>query len=113
MGIMHPGIPLPPLPKKGTRRRYDDKYLNKRMYMLEKLLNKMNQIPDIRANETFEMFFKLGPKQLEKEKSKYKKLKQIPLEKIQNLTGEINLVLDQPTNTFVSRTQKYINAVQP
>lgn len=60
MGILHPGLPLPPIAKKGKMRKYDDKHLTKRMYILEKFLNKMNQIPEIRADETFENFLKLS-----------------------------------------------------
>lgn len=74
----------------------------------------MNQIPDIRADETFENFLKINnAKEFEKEKAKYKKLKEVPLEKIQNVTGTIDLVLDQSTNTLVSRSQKYMSVVQP
>ena len=83
------------------------------MYFLEKFLNRINQIPNLKADEVFENFIKLSPKQFEKEKGKYKKVKEIPLEKVQTLNGEIDLVLNQETTTFVSRAQKYMAVVQP
>jgi len=37
--MMNPGYPLPPIAKKGNFKRYDDKYLTKKMLILEKFLN--------------------------------------------------------------------------
>jgi hypothetical protein len=50
---LHPGIPVPPIAKKGQFRRYDDKHLNKRMMILEMFLNKILQVPELRANQIF------------------------------------------------------------
>jgi hypothetical protein len=41
---MHPGLPIPPITKKGKFRRYDEKHLIKKMLILEKCLNKMISI---------------------------------------------------------------------
>ena len=38
---MYPGMPIPPIAKKGQFRRYDDKHLKKRMMILEMFLNKL------------------------------------------------------------------------
>ena len=43
--MLHPGIPIPPIAKKGLSRRYDDKHLRKRMMILEMFLNKLLEIP--------------------------------------------------------------------
>lgn len=53
MERMHPGLPVPPIAKKGQYRRYDDKYLNKRRMILEMFLNKLVQIPEIKADQIF------------------------------------------------------------
>ena len=47
----HPGLPVPPIAKKGQYRRYDDKHLHKRMMILEMFLNKLVQIPEIKGDQ--------------------------------------------------------------
>ncbi len=59
---LHPGIPIPPLAKKGQFRRYDDKHLRKRMMILEMFLNKLLEIPELRAEVVLENFLKLDDK---------------------------------------------------
>ena len=54
MEMLHPGIPIPPLAKKGHRSKFDDKHLRKRMMMLEMCINKMVAIQDIKADPVFE-----------------------------------------------------------
>jgi sorting nexin-7/30/sorting nexin-8 len=46
---LHPGLPVPPIAKKGQFRRYDDKHLKKRMMILEMFVNKLLEIPQLRA----------------------------------------------------------------
>jgi len=41
----HPGLPVPPIAKKGSYRRSDEKHLNKRRMILEMFLNELVQIP--------------------------------------------------------------------
>lgn len=55
---LHPGLPVPPIAKKGKYRRYDDKHLNKRRMILEKFLNKIAQIPELKVDQLFENFLK-------------------------------------------------------
>lgn len=43
--LLHPGLPVPPIAKKGQFRRYDDKHLWKRVMILEMFLNKLMEIP--------------------------------------------------------------------
>lgn len=43
--MLHPGMPVPPIAKKGQFRRYDDKHLWKRAMILEMFLNKLMEIP--------------------------------------------------------------------
>jgi hypothetical protein len=59
---LHPGVPVPPIAKKGQFRRYDDKHLRKRMMILEMFLNKLLEIPDLRADQVLENFLKLDEK---------------------------------------------------
>ena len=54
--MLHPGIPVPPIAKKGQYRRYDDKHLRKRMMILEMFLNKLLEIPELRADPVVEQF---------------------------------------------------------
>ena len=54
----HPGLPIPPIAKKGQYRRSDDKHLRKRQIILEMFLNKLVQIPEIKADQIFENFLK-------------------------------------------------------
>lgn len=53
LGTMNPGCPLPPLPKKGKVVHYEDKYLTKRMYILEKQLNSIAKVPELGADLLF------------------------------------------------------------
>lgn len=46
---LHPGMPIPPIAKKGQFRRYDDKHLKKRMMILEMFLKKILEAPELRA----------------------------------------------------------------
>ena len=54
--LLHPGLPLPPITKKG---KTDDKHLIKRMYLLEKFLNRLMTMPEIRADEVFQKFLRV------------------------------------------------------
>ena len=56
---LHPGLPIPPISKKKNRVRYDDKYLYKKMYILEKFINKVLQIEELATDEVFERFLVL------------------------------------------------------
>jgi hypothetical protein len=46
---LHPGLPVPPIAKKGQFRRYDDKHLKKRLMILEMFVNKLLELPELRA----------------------------------------------------------------
>lgn len=83
------------------------------MYILEKFLNKIVLIPDVRADSILENFLTLDAKDFEKEKGKYKKLKTIAADKIETVSGELELMLGETSNTFISRSQKYVNMTQP
>ena len=63
------------------------------MLLLEKFLNKLLRIPDIRASEILYSF--LTKKDFEDEKAKYKKIKTIPLESLNALSGEVELRSDK------------------
>ena len=49
--MLHPGLPIPPIAKKGQFRRYDDKHLRKRMMILEMFLNKLLEIFELRSDQ--------------------------------------------------------------
>lgn len=51
--LLHPGFPVPPIAKKGNFARYDEKHLNKRRLILDKFLNKMVTIPEMKADNIF------------------------------------------------------------
>lgn len=59
---LHPGLPVPPIAKKGQFRRYDDKHLKKRMMILEMFLNKLLEVPQLKAEPVVENFLKLDDK---------------------------------------------------
>jgi hypothetical protein len=71
---LHPGLPIPPLPKKGMTRNFDDKHLRKRMMMLEMYLNKMTMLNDIKSDIVFESFLTLKGPEFEKFKQQFKKM---------------------------------------
>ena len=83
------------------------------MYILEKFLNKIALIPNIRADSVLENFLTMDSKTLEKEKTKFKKVKSVPVDKIETVDGEIDLTLGESSNTLISRFQKYSTLAQP
>jgi hypothetical protein len=54
--LLYPGYPVPPVKKKGNYKRYDDKYLIKKMLILEKFLNTLVAIPELFSEPLFEKF---------------------------------------------------------
>jgi hypothetical protein len=112
---LHPGLPVPPIAKKGQFRRYDDKHLKKRMMILEMFLNKLLEIPELRAEPAVENFLKLGDKvAFEKFKASYvKNQKIVPFKNVRNTAAHLTLGFDPKTNNFLYRTQKHISQVQP
>lgn len=58
LAALHPGLPVPPIAKKGQFRRYDDKHIKKRMMILEMFLNKLLAIPEFKAEQIIENFMK-------------------------------------------------------
>ncbi len=60
--LLHPGLPVPPIAKKGQFRRYDDKHLWKRVMILEMFLNKLMEIPELKAEVLVENFLKIVDK---------------------------------------------------
>jgi sorting nexin-7/30 len=58
--LLHPGMPVPPIAKKGQFRRYDDKHLWKRAMILEMFLNKLMEIPELKAEAVVENFLKIA-----------------------------------------------------
>ena len=59
------------------------------MYILEKFLNKIALIPDVRADSVFENFLTMESKSFEKDKGKFKKIKSVPVEKVETVNGEL------------------------
>ncbi len=53
-------MPVPPIAKKGQFRRYDDKHLWKRAMILEMFLNKLMEIPELKAEAVVENFLKIA-----------------------------------------------------
>ena len=49
------------------------------MFILEKFLNKIALIPDVRADSLFENFLTMDSKTFEKDKGKFKKIKSVPV----------------------------------
>ena len=54
--MLYPGYPIPPLKKKGNFKRYDDKYLTKKMLILERFLNSIISINELFSDPLFEKF---------------------------------------------------------
>lgn len=54
--MLYPGYPIPPLKKKGNFKRYDDKYLIKKMLILERFLNAIVSIAELFSEPLFERF---------------------------------------------------------
>ncbi len=110
----HPGLPVPPIAKKGQFRRSDEKHLNKRRMILEMFLNKLVQIPEIKGDQIFENFLKFNDiVTFEKFKSDNKRTSNIQLTKVKNTRGKLNAVIDPKINTFLVKSQRHIFDIQP
>ena len=55
----HPGYPIPPIARKGTFRKFDERYLNRRMVVLQHFINKILTIPELKAEQIVEDFLKI------------------------------------------------------
>ena len=113
--LLHPGLPVPPIAKKGKFRRYDDKHLWKRVMILEMFLNKLMEIPELKAEDAVEQFLKIADKaDWEKYKAAFKDLT-VPanLKNLKNIKGKLNLQIEHRTNTFLARSQRNITETQP
>ena len=113
MEVLHPGIPIPPMPKKGKVRNFDEKHLRKRMMILEMCLNKMAAIGDVKGDTVFEEFLSLKGQEFEKFKLKNKKIESIALTRIVKGDGNLRLNLDPKLCVSLAKTQKYLSAAQP
>ena len=112
--FLHPGIPVPPIAKKGQYRRYDDKHLRKRMMILEMFMNKILQIPELRAEQIVENFLKFDDIVIfEKFKSDFRNLDKAPLDKHRNTKGQLSAAIDPKINKFQRKAQKYFNEAVP
>jgi hypothetical protein len=60
LSLLYPLFPVPPLKKKGNFKRYDDKYLIKKMLILEKFLNTLVSIEELYSEPLFESFLTIG-----------------------------------------------------
>ena len=75
LNFLYPGFPVPPISKKGHLRRYDEKHLTKRLIILEKFLNKIASIAELKSDELVHEFLTMKDvSSFEKFKSKYKGL---------------------------------------
>lgn len=110
----HPGLPVPPIAKKGQYRRSDDKHLNKRRLILEMFLNKLVQIPELKADQILENFLKFEDVvKFERFKSEHKRSESIPLSKVKNTRGKINVAIDSKINSFLIKSQRHLVETQP
>ena len=112
--LLHPGLPVPPIAKKGGYRRYDDKHLQKRLMILEMFLNKLVQIPELKGDQILENFLKFNDSVMfEKFKSDHKKSSPTPLHQVKNTRGKLNVAIDPKINYFLVKTQKHLMETQP
>ena len=83
--------------------------------ILEMFLNKLLEIPEIRAEPLVEQFLSLTDKaSFEKFKANYKATgKLIPLKDIKTTKGTVVTAADQKINTFLVGAQRHIEHVQP
>ena len=111
---LHPGLPVPPIAKKGQYRRYDDKHLHKRLMILEMFLNKLAQIPELKGDQIFENFLKFDDQVMfEKFKSDQKRNSSVPLSQVKNTRGNLNAAIDPKINHFLVKSQKNFMETQP
>ena len=81
--------------------------------ILEMFLNKLLQVPELRADQVFENFLKFDDiVMFEKFKSEYRKLENIPFHKLKTLNGKLTLAIDPKINRFLIKTQHYLNDSQ-
>lgn len=59
------------------------------MYILEKFLNKIALIPDVRADSLFESFLVMDTRDFEKSKGKFKKIKTVEMSKVETVNGDV------------------------
>lgn len=82
--------------------------------ILEMFLNELVQIPEIKADQIFENFLKFSDVVMfEKFKSDNKKTANIPLNKVKNTRGKLNIVIDPKINSFLVKAQRHIFDIQP
>ena len=83
--------------------------------ILQMFLNKLLEIPQLRAEVVLQNFLKLDDKAaFQKFKANYKPNgKLIPLKTIKNLKGNLNLTLNPKINNFNAAAERHFGQVQP
>jgi hypothetical protein len=112
---LYPGLPIPPLSKKGQFRRYDDKHLRKRTLMLEMFLSKVVSMPELKSEVIFKDFITITDRSaFEKFKAKHKNLNcEVDMNKIDNMEGEVKLTISKEINNFLINSSNYFANTQP
>lgn len=114
LATTYPGIPVPPLKKKGNFKRYEDKYLFKKMLILEKFLNALVVIPELYSDILFEKFLTMvGGKDFEKLKSQYGKAEKLVIRNLKTLNGFVDVATEAKISNKVVKYQEYIKQTQP
>jgi hypothetical protein len=112
---LHPGLPIPPIAKKSSFRKFHDAHLKKRMMILETFLNKTLTMPELKGEPIILDFLRLSDNL---EYLKFKKAAtieddRIRPEKLKTLKGKVNLVIEPKINKFVNLAKQNFAYSEP
>lgn len=112
--LLCPGYPLPPVAKRGSFKRYDDKYLTKKMLILEKFLNAVVLIPQVFSHPLFESFLTIADqKEFQKYRAQFNKIGTLPPRKVKNTQGYVTVSTEKTLTAKIAKYQEYLRVTQP
>lgn len=119
---MFPGLPvpisvtkIPPIPKKGHFRNFEESHLHRRMNALESFLNKVLSMPQLNATTIVVNFLRIsdGAEYLKYKKDHTIEENRVPLNKLRSPKGRVRLAIEpKMTKLFTQFRQTFTSTEQ-
>jgi len=111
----HPGVVIPPIPRKKNKGKFENDFIKKRMYFLERFLNACVKNDDLKASRFLMYFLSVEDanafKNKQKEADKFTKISKI--EEMSNLAGQVRLEITPELKSFGAHAGELFNQTDP
>jgi len=111
---LHPGVYIPPIPKKKIRNRFRDDVIRKRMFIFETFLNACLEHQDLKSDKYFFYFLTLdNEEQFENIKKQATELPAVDrIENLATAAGQVRLDMSSEYLQYSKSSENYVNQTE-